>query len=623
MTEQPTTPVLPLWRRATKRKWPLAIGAGIVALAVGITSFVACQDDQGAELALDKFLTEWRAGKLGPEYKTLAGDLADSQPKLKADEISINGSKADAKVHVEWTLGQDEWRYDTTVKLTQAGENWKVDFSPSTVHPKLTKGSSITVARDAHARGDILDNTGQPIMTLRPVVRVGVVPKNVTDAQALANQLGTALSADGIDTSDLPARVEQAGPEQFVEVVTLRRERYDEIKSSIYDLPGVQFVEAEQSLAPNRDFARALLGTVGPVTKEMMDENPGRYVMGDDVGRAGIQQYYDNQLAGSPGTTVSITGGKKDVKLATFKGKSGDNLKLGLDIRAQTAADAAVAQESRTSAMVAIRISDGAILAAANGPSGSGVNLAFEGATAPGSTFKMVSALGLLEAGVRPDDIVSCPKIATVEGRNFMNDNDFELGDVPFHTDFAKSCNTAFVNLAPKLGDDGLVKASEKLGIGTDWKLGPDINPGSVQSGGSATEKAAAIFGQGKTSVSPLSMAGATAAVARGQWKQPQLVLDPAQSVAAPGPELAHVDELKSMMCEVVTDGSATALRDAPGGQVCGKTGTAEFGDVSEGKSHGWFVGFQGDIAFAVFVENGGSSAPAVAITENFLRGLN
>jgi cell division protein FtsI/penicillin-binding protein 2 len=76
------------------------------------------------------------------------------------------------------------------------------------------------------------------------------------------------------------------------------------------------------------------------------------------------------------------------------------------------------------------------------------------------------------------------------------------------------------------------------------------------------------------------------------------------------------------MMREVVTAGTATALADVPGEPVAVKTGTAEFTDGSA-DTHAWTIGWQGDIAFAVFVENGGGSGEtAVPIVEAFLRGL-
>jgi cell division protein FtsI/penicillin-binding protein 2 len=221
---------------------------------------------------------------------------------------------------------------------------------------------------------------------------------------------------------------------------------------------------------------------------------------------------------------------------------------------------------------------------------------------------------------------VDCPKTKTVSGRSFKNSHNMVLGSVPFRTDFAKSCNTAFVNLAPKLGADGLRDASAKLGLGVKWDLGTDAFSGKISPADSPTELAAATFGQGATAVSPLAMAGATAAVARGRFIQPKLVADPAPPApAADGPELAgsSVQPLRTMMREVVTKGTAKGLADVPGKPVSGKTGTAEFKDGEE-ETHAWFVGWQGDVAFAVMVEKGGGGAEAaVPVAERFLTALN
>jgi cell division protein FtsI/penicillin-binding protein 2 len=249
------------------------------------------------------------------------------------------------------------------------------------------------------------------------------------------------------------------------------------------------------------------------------------------------------------------------------------------------------------------------VVAAANGPDGGQLNLAFTAQVPPGSTFKSISALALLDnGGVTADTPVNCPKTATVAGATFKNSNDSELGTVPFRTAFAKSCNTAFVGLAPKLGADGLANAGKSVGIGIPWDLGADVYTGKVSQGGNETELAASSFGQGTTQVSPLVMAGAAAAIARGQWKQPQLVLDPAPANrAADGPALkeASAGSLRTMMREVVTDGTATSLKGLPGAELYGKTGTAEF-DNNPANTHSWFMGWKGDYAFAVFVEKGG-----------------
>jgi cell division protein FtsI/penicillin-binding protein 2 len=315
-----------------------------------------------------------------------------------------------------------------------------------------------------------------------------------------------------------------------------------------------------------------------------------------------------------------------DIEVFRRDAQPGLPLKTSLDVTTQNAADAALRGDPHRTALVALRVSDGSVLAVANGPGGGVENLAFTAQVPPGSTFKMVSSLYLLDNGtVSLDSVVACPKTFTVDGRSFKNSNDFELGTVPFRVDFAKSCNTAFASLSPKLGEDGLPTAGRSLGLEESWDLGIEAFSGKLSSGESAVERAAASFGQGTTLVSPLAMAAATAAIARGQWQQPKLVLDPAPVKPAPaGPPLkaTSVEALRTMMREVVTNGTATALKGVPGQPVHGKTGTAEY-DNNPANTHAWFVGWQGDIAFAVFVEKGGSSTTnALPIAERFLRGL-
>ncbi|MES1847449.1 penicillin-binding transpeptidase domain-containing protein, partial [Escherichia coli] len=67
----------------------------------------------------------------------------------------------------------------------------------------------------------------------------------------------------------------------------------------------------------------------------------------------------------------------------------------------------------------------------------------------------------------------------------------------------------------------------------------------------------------------------------------------------------------------------AQTLRDAPGAAVSGKTGTAEYGSQQPPRSHSWFVGVQGDLAFAVLVLDGGNNgSKALQVTERFLHAL-
>jgi len=82
--------------------------------------------------------------------------------------------------------------------------------------------------------------------------------------------------------------------------------------------------------------------------------------------------------------------------------------------------------------------------------------------------------------------------------------------------------------------------------------------------------------------------------------------------------------ELRALMRLVVTNGTATGvISSVPGGPVYGKTGTAEYGTSNPPATHAWFVGWQGNVAFAVLVENGTSGATvAVPVAANFLENL-
>src|SRR5690606_10056088 len=133
------------------------------------------------------------------------------------------------------------------------------------------------------------------------------------------------------------------------------------------------------------------------------------------------------------------------------------DLHTTLDEQVQVAAEQALSQNENPSALVAIRISDGAVLAVANteGSRAHPVNLALTGAVAPGSTFKMVTAYGLLSTGeVTLDEPVACPARVTVDGFTIGNSFPDDRGEIPFREAVAVSCNTAFVTLAPRLGED-------------------------------------------------------------------------------------------------------------------------------------------------------------------------
>jgi cell division protein FtsI/penicillin-binding protein 2 len=292
----------------------------------------------------------------------------------------------------------------------------------------------------------------------------------------------------------------------------------------------------------------------------------------------------------------------------------------------QNAADAAVAGQPLATHLVVVRPGTGEVLAVSSNEAANPAN-ALSGQFPPGSSMKTMTATALLSAGaLTPASPVPCPGTTTVEGREFENEDQFDLGTVPLTEAFAESCNTTFIQQGLTLPDDALARAAASYGVGSDWQLPVGIFSGDVPADATGTTKAADQIGQGQVLMSPAQMALVAAGIASGTPAAPVEVVGATPAGTAPtGPAAAVLDQLRPMMRQVVLTGTAEALTDR--GDVYGKTGTAEFGDKTPPDSHGWFVGYQlggpqGDLAFAVLVEAGQSSSVAVGVADAFLGAL-
>jgi cell division protein FtsI/penicillin-binding protein 2 len=609
--------------RGRRRRWLVAALVLVAAVAAGVgwwwstrppppdeaaAAFAAAWDegDPGAGPVDDPSAarTTWEEVRAGMDDAPFAVTLADVEPDADDDTSAI------AELSVTWTLpGDRSWTYDTVAPMTRTDDGWQAAFDATVVHPELLPGAALEVRRTTPPRADVLAEDGTPLVTARTVVDVGIQPSRVDDATATAAAVRDVLD---LDLDGLEGRIDDAGPEQFVPVVTLREEDYERLADDLQPVPGTVFRRGEQVLAPTREFARATLGQAGPVTAELLEEDPERYAAGDVVGLSGLQRAYDDQLAGRPGLEVrAVPAEGTDTDPAVLFAadpEPGTPVTVSLDPDVQRAADDVLAdQDEFPTAAVVIRISDGHVLAVANGPAAGGLDLALTGRYPPGSTFKVVTTDVLLREGVEPGDQVPCPASATVDGRTFRNAESQELGDVPFTTAFARSCNTTFVELTRDLAPTALRDAATAFGVGHDPQLGVPAFTGEVPETTPGTDTAASAIGQGRVLVSPLAVADVSASAARGRALAPSLVLSPGPEDAGgevddDGGTAGVAPELPDLMRAVVTDGSGTALADVPGGPVHAKTGTAEYGDGDPPRTHAWVTGWQGDLAFAVLV---------------------
>jgi cell division protein FtsI/penicillin-binding protein 2 len=617
-------------------------------LLLTLPVLTACSDSAADDVkaTAQAFLDDWSGGHpaaaakatTDPDAATAlleqtAGDLPDAALSAKLGKVDVQDGDATVAWTATWDLAAaPDWSYDATLELREGDDGWQVVAEPTLVHPELGEGQHLELSRSLPERAAITDAAGAPLFTPTEVVNVGVDPAQVTDLPALAAGLS---AATGISADDITADVQAAPAGQFVPVITLRRPDFEAIRSQVFDLPGAVFPTDTRLLAPSARFAVALLGRVGAATAEVIEESQDdgspRYTEGDQLGLSGLQRAFQEQLAGTPGFTVAVvstdeSAGDEGRQIVAVDPEPGTPLQTPLVPAVQNAADAAVAGQALPTHLVAVRPGTGEILAVSSNEAADAGH-ALAGRYPPGSSMKTMTATALLSTGaLTPDTPVACPGTTTVEGREFENEDQFDLGTVPFIQAFAQSCNTTFIQQALSLPDAALADAAASYGVGSDWKLPVGLFSGSVPADSTGTTKAANAIGQGEVLMSPAQLALVAAGIASGTPAAPVEVVggDPAGPAPA-GPGQSVLDALRPMMRQVVLTGTAKAL--AGRGEVYGKTGTAEFGSNTPPDAHGWFMGYRlggpaGDIAFAVLVEGGQSSSVAVGVTDDFLGAL-
>jgi len=646
-------------RRRARRVVVAVMLVVVVAAAVAVPLALRLRsnaDRDAARRAVAQFARGWRTGGLASvpfdgvmsteaaarvAAATAALTPAASDRPTAVDVLSVTDpdqGRASGRLRVRWTLdGGRTWTYQTTAGVHRVGGRWTVEWAPSLIHPSLRAGQVMVVTRTAPTRGRILGARGEVLAGLKDVVDVGIQPGATQNRAATAQAVAGIVDVDG---AALTRAVQQATATAFVEVITLRAEAYARLAGRLDSVPGVVTRPSARTLGRTAEFARALLGSVGPATDAIVRASAGRVRAGDITGLSGLQRAYDDRLAGRPGLVVravsagdgtsgaggGTTAGPAGTTLYDVAPVAGQDLTTSLDPRVQDAAEAALGAATKPAALVAIRPSTGHVVAVANGgPQAAGYDRALLGQYPPGSTFKIVSGYALLRQGYTATTPVPCPSSVTVDGLKIGNAENEVLGTVPFRTDFAQSCNAAFVGSRQKVTPEDLAAAASALGYGEPDGLGVQAFGGSVPTSGSEVEHAVDMIGQGKVLASPLTVATVTASVAAGSRVTPRLVLDPAPSSAGAGAALdgPTLATLRDLMRAVVTEGTGTALAGVPGGPVHGKTGTAEFGTSNPPDTHAWFTGYQGDLAFAVIVEGGGFGAKVAApIGADFLRRL-
>jgi peptidoglycan glycosyltransferase len=344
----------------------------------------------------------------------------------------------------------------------------------------------------------------------------------------------------------------------------LQREMRMPARATLQARDGTPIAAGEARLSELGPLAAEIAGRIGPAPPERARELAVRGLPPDTpVGLTGLEREFERRLAGTPGGV--LLAGSRVLRSATPR--PGGAVRTTIDPEIQRAAVEALA--GRFGGIAVLRPRDGEVLALAG--------IAYSAPQPPGSTFKIVTLAGALEAGVvKPADAFPVETFTTLEGVKLENAHGESCGG-SLRMSFAKSCNSVFAPLGARLGAERLVAAAERFGFNEAPTLigaARSTIPAASEIGDDLAVGSTAI-GQGKVLATPLLMAEIAAAIGEhGRRPQPTL-LKGAGGTGDRAVSEATARIVTRHMRAVVTSGTGVGAA-VPGVRVAGKTGTAE-----------------------------------------------
>jgi penicillin-binding protein 2 len=471
-------------------------------------------------------------------------------------------------------------------------------------------------------RGWIVDRQGKPIAMNRPDYRLELRPAEVEDLDTTLVAIRAVLDIDLAE--DARIRDDVRTQPSFMPVVVRQNLSWREFSACnvrLATLPGVTPVQSFSRFYPEADHFAHLVGYVGAPTPEQYREqkNPLLIYPGFRIGKDGIERFADKQLRGTAGSSrVEMTArGELVRELGTNADTPGDTLRLTIDRDLQDYAARRLGDNSAS--VIVMDVITGDVLCMVSMPAYDPnifsrrvparlwnalqkddhtplLNKSAMGLYPPGSTFKMVTTLAALEAGVDPADTVGCSGAYRLGNNTWHCHARRGHGGVNMHRALPLSCDTYFYVMGRKVGIDSIATMARRLGLGQEYPLplpgqakgivpdkawkqrryGKDWREGETLNG---------AIGQGYIVTNPLQLAVMTARLASGREVMPRLIADgPAPQFPSLGIPDAHLALVRQGMVNVVNAGYGTArAARSPIGDVlfAGKTGTAQVRRIS------------------------------------------
>jgi penicillin-binding protein 2 len=547
---------------------------------------------------------------------------------------------------------------------------WRLQVMQSDFYAGLAEKNRIRNIPILAPRGKILDREGRIIVDNYPSFSALLLRDSSRDLYVDADIIARGLH---MDPSEVKERIRKfAGMPQYQPIFLKDDITPDElafVEAHRNELPELDTIMAHRRLYPRNGFMAHLIGYVGEVSEDMLNQPQWEfYSPGDVVGKSGVELQYNQILMGKNGSRRALVNsrGREMKRLDETAAVPGKQLKLTVDVDLQIAAEEAL--EGKNGAVVAMDPRTGDILAMVSRPTYDPndfavrisrnewnklvtddnhplLNKAIQAQLAPGSVFKIIMATAGLQEGIAQTLHVNCAGGAVFYGRYFkcwVQAEHRVHGAVEIRKAIYQSCDVFFYTLAEKLGIDRIAKWATMLGLGQrtgidlpqevsgvmpseEWKIK------NFKQKWYAGETISVGIGQGAVATTPIQLARAIGGIASGGVLRRPHVAFPAElppnllPAASPGDELKvpldpdNWQLITDAMADVVSPIGTANSAHLQGIDFAGKTGSAQTisnvakARVANGKAkfkdNGWFVGVEPrrnpEIVVAALLEEG------------------
>ena len=548
---------------------------------------------------------------------------------------------------------------------------WKLEVVQSGHFADLAEKNQIRSIPIIAPRGAMLDREGRVLVDSYPSFSILLLRDNLKQDERSLPLIEEGL---GIDKNDLQAQLDAARYAPKFQPIVIKPAASEAdiafVDSHRADLPMLDLMMVQRRRYPHGQMLASAIGYVGEVSQQEIDKYPDRYRPGDIVGKAGLEKEYDQQIEGTDGMRRVVVNsiGKVMRQMDDVDAIPGKPIQLTIDEDLQAVAEADFDKFGKSGGLIAMDARNGEVLAMISRPTFDPndfairippkewavlntdpdtplLNRAIQAQLAPGSVFKVVEGVAMLESKAIPAGYTAyCPGTATFYGHLYHCDH--AHGEVDLHRAIVASCDVYFYNVGKMLGIDLIGKYANALGLGQRTGIDlPGEEPGLIPSEewservnhhkwypGSTISVA---IGQGPITATPVQLARMIAAVSSGgNLITPHFIKDATNVKTGSFPiSDSTVAEITDAMWGVVNepDGTTSGTVKLQDVDFAGKTGTAQTESFAlqaklghHIKENGWFIGIaprrNPEIVVAALVQGAGWGSSVAPIVRDVVK---